>query len=328
VFFQTSKDVFMINISLNPRSTVFRRLRISAAAVAVLSASLFAASSASAAVTATKTVDKFPAAVRIAGKDVRVPKKPKRIVSISPTATEMLFAIGAGSQVVAVDDQSSFPVDAPRTKLSGFQPNVEAIASYKPDLVFMSQDDKVAEALRALKIPVAVQISAIGFNDSYRQIREAGILTGHRNEANTVVVEMKSRLDKAVTSAPKTKAKIFHELDDTLYTVTSATFIGQVYAAFGVVNIADAAPGGEFGYPQLNAEFLAKSNPDVIFLADTKCCGQTLETVSKRPGWADIAAVKKKAVVALDDDIASRWGPRLPELFEAISAGLKQHAGV
>jgi iron complex transport system substrate-binding protein len=297
-------------------------------AAAVLSSALLGSLVASPVTAATPATspDKFPVAVKIGDQTVRITKRPKRIVSLSPTATEMLFEIGAGPQVIAVDDQSSFPASAPRTKLSGYTPSVEAIVGYKPDLVVMSQDDKATAALRTLKIPVAVQTSAVAFNDSYRQIRELGVLTGHRTRSNSVVATMKSRLDKAVAGAPKTKVKVFHELDNTLYTVTSSTFIGQVYAAFGVVNVADAAPGGESGYPQLSAEYLVKSNPDVVFLADSKCCAQSADTVIARPGWSEIAAVKNKAVVTLDDDVASRWGPRLPELFEAIAAGLQKYA--
>jgi iron complex transport system substrate-binding protein len=304
------------------------RARASIAALFIVGAVVASNTTVTAVAASAASADKFPVSLKIAEQTVRVAKKPRRIVSISPTGTEMLFAIGAGSQVIAVDDQSSFPAKAPRTKLSGFKPNVEAIVGYKPDLVVMSQDDKVAAALRTLKIPVAVQTAANAFNDSYRQIRELGILTGHRATADSVVATMKSRLDKALASAPKTKVKIFHELDNTLYTVTSATFIGQVYAAFGVVNVADASPDAEssFGYPQLNAEYLVKSNPDIVFLADSKCCAQTVDTVVARPGWSEITAVKNKAVVALDDDVASRWGPRVPELFEAIAAGLKQYA--
>jgi iron complex transport system substrate-binding protein len=304
--------------------THFARRWLSAVSLVATVSSLFVISSSGPAPAARP--DRFPVALTINKQTVRVAKKPKRIVSISPTATEMLFAIGAGSQVIAVDDQSSFPTEAPRTKLSGFQPNVEAIVAFKPDLVVMSQEDKVAVALRSLKVPVAVHTSATAFNDSYRQIRELGILTGHRAKADSVVATMKTRLDAAVASAPKTKVKIFHELDDTLYSATSSTFIGQVYAAFGVVNVADGAPGGEFGYPQLNAEYLVKANPDVVFLADAKCCGQSAESVAKREGWSEISAVKKRAIVVLDDDVASRWGPRLPLFFESIAAGLQQYA--
>jgi iron complex transport system substrate-binding protein len=308
------------------RRTVIRRT-FSVGLALSLGVAMVAVSDGSSAGAATSKKDRFPVSVSIDGKKVRVAKKPTRIVSISPTATEMLFAIGAGKQVVAVDDQSSFPENAPRTKLSGFQPNLEAIVGYRPDLVVMSQEDKIAEGLRALKVPVVVHTAATAFNDSYRQIRELGLLTGNRATSDAVVAEMKSRLDRAVAAAPKVPVKVFHELDDTLFTVTSSTFVGQVYRAFGAQNIADNAPGSESGYPQLNAEFLVKANPDVIFLADTKCCKQDKATVSARAGWADIAAVKKGAVVNLDDDIASRWGPRLPLLFEAISAGLQQYAG-
>ncbi len=270
--------------------------------------------------------DKFPVTLTIGGAKVTVKRKPTRIVSISPTSTEILFAIGAGKQVKAVDEFSTYPEEAPRTKLSGFQPNVEAIVGYKPDLVIMSQSDKVTEALRALKIPVVVHTAATKFDDTYLQMTELGRLTGNSAAATTSVARMKSQITKAVAAAPKTSLTFFHELDDTLYSVTSSSFIGQVYALFGMKNIADAAPGAESGYPQLSAEFLLKANPDIIFLADTKCCGQTIDTVSKRPGYDKLGAVQRKAIVALDDDIASRWGPRVPQFVEAVAAAIKAYA--
>jgi iron complex transport system substrate-binding protein len=111
---------------------------------------------------------------------------------------------------------------------------------------------------------------------------------------------------------------VYHELDNTFYSVTSNTFIGQVYAQFGMVNIADEAqPGND--YPQLNAEYVVQQNPDLVFLADTKCCGESPETAAARPGWAAVAAVQNGSVIGLDDDIASRWGPRLVDFITAVS---------
>ncbi len=248
---------------------------------------------------------------------------PKAIVSLSPTATEMLFAIGAGKQVIAVDDQSNYPADAPKTDLSGFKPNVEAIAGKKPDLVIISDDSaKLSEALGKLNINVVVQPSAVSLDDSYKQITELGALTGHASGATMVIAEMKEKIEFWIGRAPKTKATYYHELDDTLYSATSKTFVGNVYSLFGLTNIADAADKDGFGYPQLNVEYIAKSNPAFIFLADSKCCAQTPATVSARPGWADLGAVKGGQILAVDDDIASRWGPRVADFVEIVSKKL------
>ncbi|RMH67259.1 MAG: ABC transporter substrate-binding protein, partial [Actinomyces sp.] len=116
----------------------------------------------------------------------------------------------------------------------------------------------------------------------------------------------------------------YHELDDTLYTVTSGTFVGEIYALFGLENVADPADadGSAFGYPQLSAEYLVDADPDLIFLADTKCCGQSAATVAARPGWDTLTAVREGHVVELDDDIASRWGPRVVDFARAVAAAL------
>ena len=244
--------------------------------------------------------------------------QPTAIVSLSPTATEMLFAIGAGGQVKAVDDQSSYPKRAPRTDLSGFEPNVEAIAGYEPDLVIMDSDAVKAQ-LEALGIDVLVQPAATQLKDTYRQIRQLGKATGHVKQADALVAETKADIAALVDSVPSGKhPTTYYELDDTFFSADSSTFIGRLLKLGGFDNIADAAPSDGSGYPQLSAEYVVDADPDVIFLADTKCCGQSLSTVSARPGFADLRAVKDKAVVALDDDVASRWGPRVVDLFRTI----------
>jgi iron complex transport system substrate-binding protein len=250
--------------------------------------------------------------------------KPAKIVSLSPTSTEDLFAVGAGPQVRAVDDQSSFPASAPRTKLSGFTPNVEAIAKYKPDLVIISNDNggKLAKRLRALHIPVMLEPAATKLTDVYAQINALGLATGHKTKAKAMVARMKSQIAQIVASVPKraTPLTYYHELSPDLYSATSSTFIGQIYGLLGLTNVADKAEGASSGYPQLSAEYLVASNPDFVFLADTKCCQQDATTVAARPGWSSMAAVKNGNVVGLDDDIASRWGPRIVNYLRAVAA--------
>ena len=249
-------------------------------------------------------------------------RQPRRIVSLSPTATELLFAVGAGGQVVAVDSNSNHPADAPRTDLSAYQPNLEAIAGYKPDLVVYSDDPGELKAgLEKLGIPALQQPAAKRLDDTYAQIDQLGKATGHPAEAGRLTETMRAEIQKiAGGPRPERPLAYYHELDKNLYSATSKTFIGQLYAQLGLENIADAADKDGSGYPQLSAEYVVKADPDLIFLADTKCCGQTARTVAARDGWDQVRAVKAGAVVELDDDVASRWGPRIVDFLRLISA--------
>lgn len=252
-----------------------------------------------------------------------------RIVSLSPTATEMLYAIGAGSQVVAVDSLSTYPAEvAPKvTKISAYEPNAEEILGYEPDVVLISNDmggiKAQLEGVSSRKITVWTGAAAASLDDVYAQIAELGDLTGRRKQADEVVSSMKDRIATAVDSA-NSRAMFaidhyyFYELDNTYYSVTSNTFVGSLMTQFGLKNIADGVdPGND--YPQLSAEAIVKAGPQYIFLADTKCCGQNAQTVAARPGWASIPAVANDGILELDDDIASRWGPRVADLVEQIS---------
>jgi iron complex transport system substrate-binding protein len=271
----------------------------------------------------------FPVTIVTASGKVTVAKKPGRIVSLSPTATESLFAIGAGRQVVAVDDQSDYPRNAPKTTLSGFTPNVEAIASYRPELVISSYDPKgLSEALKKVGITVILQGAASTFKGAYQQIRQLGLVTGHEAGATRVVNGMKAKIGAILrTSRPKAKGlTVYHELTPDFFSASSKSFVGKVYAALGLRNIADAADGSGTGYPQLSAEYIVSSSPDVIVLADSICCGQKPSTVAARPGWERITAVRTGSVVRIDDSIASRWGPRLVNFFRAMSSALARLA--
>jgi iron complex transport system substrate-binding protein len=249
-------------------------------------------------------------------------QRPTKIVSLSPTATETLFAVGAGPQVKAADDNSNYPPEAPKTALSGFKPNAEAIAAYQPDLVVISNDtDQVSAALTRLKIPVFLAPAVQTLDQAYTQINDLGRLAGHANEATALTTRMKDDLGKLVKDLPARAKPLtyYYELDPTLYTVTSKTLIGALFTLAGLQNIADPADKAGGGYPQLSAEALIQANPDMIFLADTKCCQQNAASVKARAGWSTVTAVKTGQIVALDDDVASRWGPRVVDLVRAVT---------
>ena len=243
-----------------------------AAAVAVVFAVLVTGATAG-----TASQSSFPITIVASNGKVTVAKKPRRIVSLSPTATESLFALGASSQVVAVDDQSDFPKSAPKTTLSGFTPNVEAIAAYRPDLVVIAYDPKgLSGALQKLGITVIHHDGAATFKGAYQQIRQLGLVTGHEAEAAGLIGRMKRKIAAIVTTARRAGGglSVYHELTPDLYSATSKTFVGKVYAALGLRNIADAADAVGTGYPQLSAEYVVSASPDLIVLADTVCCGQ------------------------------------------------------
>lgn len=269
----------------------------------------------------------FPVTIEAANGRVTIPRRPTRIVSLSPTLTENLFAVGAGKQVVAVDERSNYPKSAPRTKLSGFQPNAEAIAGYRPDLVFLHPGGgEIVAQLRSLGIRVLQLPAAVNLSQAYREILQVGRATGHPRVAQGVVRSMRSRLNAAVASAKRRGAArlaVYHELTTDYYSATSKTFIGQVYKLFGLRNIADGASGAGSGYPKLSGEHIIASNPDLIVLADSKCCGQTYATVAARPGWQTIKAVRNQRVIRADDDVVSRWGPRIVGFVRTVASALR-----
>jgi iron complex transport system substrate-binding protein len=248
------------------------------------------------------------------------------IVSLSPTATEMLYGIDAGDCVVAVDSLSTYPAEAADklTDISAYEPSAEVILAYEPTHVLISYDPGIVDQLKAADPDIVIWTgdAATSLDGVYSQITELGEVTGKQSQAQALIASMKERITKATEGirAPE-GTSVFYELDDTLYSMTSNTFVGTLMAPFGVTNVADGVEAGN-DYPQLNAEAIIAANPTVIFLADTKCCGQSAATVSARPGWSTIAAVQNGNIVELDDDIASRWGPRVVDLVEQFAAAI------
>jgi iron complex transport system substrate-binding protein len=275
---------------------------------------------------ANKAGASFPVTLATAGGAVTIAHQPKRIVSLSATATQDLFAAEAGGQVVAVDSYSTYPPQAPRTQLSGFQPNVEAIAKYRPDLVVVAEDAAhIVAQLQKLRVPVLVEPPASSLAAAYMEITQLGQATGHATAARATVSQMRQQIAEIVRSVPRPRKqlRIYHELESTYFSATSHTFVGQVYAMLGLTNIADAAHVSG-PYPQLSAEYIIASNPNLIVLSDTVCCKQSAATVVARPGWRNIAAVKSGAIVPVEDAIASQWGPRIVIFMRTVGTALRR----
>jgi len=275
----------------------------------------------------------FPVTVKAANGAVTIKARPARIVSLSPTSTEDLYAVGAGNQVVAVDADSNYPAGVPKTSLSGLTPNIEAIARYDPSLVVAYQNTGgLVSGLAKLGIPVLIEPAVNTLDGVYAQIGQLGQVTGHAAQAQSVVAGMKAQIAADVKNVNETARKdlsYFWELSaNPYYSATSSTFIGQIVGLFGLKNIADAADkASDAGYPQLSEEYIVTAKPQIIFLADNQPNdgGQTPAVVAKRPGWAVLPAVRNHEIIPLNDDIASRWGPRLPQLVAQIAQAI-EHA--
>jgi len=276
--------------------------------------------------TTTTTDTEFPATVEADNGSVTIDERPTSVISLSSTATEMLFAIGAGSQVVAVDDQSNYPAEAPTTELSGFTPNLEAILSYEPDLVVITFDPgELIAGLETAGVPVLSYTAASTIDDVYRQMEALGTATGNLEAAEATNQKIQADLEEIVEGSAGAGAGVtyYHEIDALLYTVTSSTFFGEIYGLFGMANVADPADedGSAFGYPQLSEEYVVASDPNIIYLANV-LYGESAESIASRPGWDVMTAVRRGDIVELDSDVASRWGPRIVDFAQSIADGL------
>ncbi|WKD61275.1 Vitamin B12-binding protein precursor [Corynebacterium ciconiae DSM 44920] len=266
------------------------------------------------------TAEAFPVTLAAGrdGEEVTIENQPTAIVSLSPTATETLFAIDAGEAVVAADSYSYYPPEAPTTDLSGFTPNAEAVLEYQPDLVVVSQDSNdIVDSLTAAKVPVLVMGAPDDLDGAYSQMEQLGAATGHVADAASVVAETTRAIEDAVAEVgDKAKGRsYYHEVDPSFYTITNDSFLGDIYSQFGMTSI---AADGDNPFPQLNPEAIISANPDVIFLGDAGEGGESAASVAQRPGFNTIPAVKDDAIVELDPDLSSRWSPRIADFVQSL----------
>lgn len=250
----------------------------------------------------------------------------QRIITLAPSNTEILFAIGAGQQMVGRDELSDFPAEAADVASIGstFGPlNTEAIVALKPDLILAAEvnSPENVKTLEDLGLTVFWLANPTDFDGLYANLLTVGALTGREAEAQTLADSLKTRV-QAVTDKTATvtaKPNVFYELDATdptkPFTVGPGTFMDTLLTLAGGNNVAGAVDNP---YPQISSEELVQWNPDIILLGDA-VYGVTAESVAARPGWEAIAAVKNNQIVAFDDNLASRPGPRLVEGLEILA---------
>lgn len=300
--------------------------RYRAAIAFVVASSVFATCSVSsasvpraAAVDSAAITAAFPVSVSSGDGTVKIPSRPERILCLSPSATQMLYEIGAGSQVVGVDKYSTWPANAPRTKFSGDETSAEDYLYLNPDLVILAYPSgTIVQQLKTLHIPVLLLPAAATIANVDSQLAELGTATGNEAGAKNVESSFKADITAAVAGAKGNGrgATYYIELDPTsYYTATSGTFIGAEFSLFGMRDIADAASHGGAQYPQISPEYILKENPAYIFLADTVCCGVDATNFAHRPGFSVLQAVRLHHVVGVNDSVASEWGPHTMEAF-------------
>jgi len=261
----------------------------------------------------------FPVTVEDStGDSVTLEAPPSAIASLSAGHTEILYALGAGGQVVAVDKTSDCPQAVSQLpQVDAFSPSAEAIAGLNADLVvlFFGPAD-LKQSLEQLGLKVLLLNSPESVQGVYEQVTLLGRATGHATAAEDLVERMQDDIERLQDGLPDGEGpRVFHEIDSTYYTAGPGSFIGDLYSLLRARNIADAT--GQ-AYPQISAEAIIQADPEVILLADEDA-GESPATVAARPGWGEISAVKNARVHVVDPDIVSRPGPRLVDALQTLA---------
>jgi iron complex transport system substrate-binding protein len=273
--------------------------------------------------TATAATAGFPVTIKDdAGRQVTLVRAPQRIVSIAPSNTEILFALGLGDRVVAVDQFSNYPPEAKQKPQLGsyVKPDLEALVAATPDLVLATEvhTRAVLPELEARKL-VTVVVDPKNVDQVFDRILLVGKLTGQDARAEKLVGELKERSSSTtakVKDAPKTR--VFFELSPQLHSAGPGTFVHDLIERAAGQNV--AADAGQ-PWPQLSLETIVQRDPEVILLAD-EVAGESAATVRARPAWDKLSAVKSGRVVVIDPDLANRPGPRIVDGLEAIARAL------
>lgn len=263
------------------------------------------------------------------GRTLTIKTRPERIISLAPSNTEILFAIGAGSKVVGVTTVCNYPDEAlKKEKVGGFVANtisIERILSLKPDLVLSSggMHSTVIEALERIGIPVyALEVNSV--RTLFEEIQKVGRITGNEEKARSLVSSMEERIrriEKKVAPIPLEKRpRVFWEMyNDPLMTAGKETFQSEAIEIAGGVNIFSDLPGS---WPIVSQEEVIRRNPDVIMGSDDHEDTLTVEQIARRPGWSELNAVKNRRIYLIPGDHIGRTGPRLVDAIEAMAKAL------
>lgn len=252
------------------------------------------------------------------GRVVRLSKPPERIISLSPAATEILFAIGAGPKVVAGTEYDTYPEDAKKLpRIGGFTPqsiNIEAILSHKPDLVVAAPQKDVIAALEKFGIPV-VALEPKEVNDVWKNIELLGNLTDCGTKAKELNAGLRKRWS-ATTASKTPRPRVFVLVDEPNFTCGSGTFLDEIVTTAGGTNLF----GDTNGWSKVSDEQVLARNPEVILCFNhAGLAGADLpERLKKRPGWDKLKAVQNGKVYSVEADLLTRPGPRLVDGLEAV----------
>ncbi|MBZ4666296.1 MAG: periplasmic binding protein [Mahella sp.] len=256
----------------------------------------------------------------VKGRSVTIEKEPASIVSLTPSNTEILFALGLGDKVVGVDEYSNYPEQANAIKKVGdFNgPNIELVTQLKPDLVVAGgyiQDDAVKK-LEDLKIPV-ISSEAAGLEELYETIDVLGKVTGTQQQAEQLVEKLKSNM-KAIAdkTASLDKPKVYFNVDiNGFFTAGKGTFISELIAMAGGTNVADDSEG----YAQYSVEKIVEKNPDIIITTEHAGSPEDIKNIE---ALKNINAVKNDKIYSLDADIVNRLGPRVDQALEQLAKAI------
>ena len=278
-----------------------------------------ATTSASPTSTAASSPAAFPATVSdFQDRSITIPKRPERIVSIGPSITEFLFALGAGSRLVGTDDFSDEPAAAKSIeKVGGIKVNFEKVVALKPDLVLIVKfsDGTIEKLASAGLLVLVVDPQSVG--EVARTAILVGRATGEDGSALAATIDQKVQQVKVKVAAATTKPRVYHEVDASdpakIFTVGPGSYIHDLIEIAGGTNIAAKAVGA---YPQLSAEEILRADPEVIVLAAAPYSAKP-EQVAARTGWSAISAVKNGRIVTIEPNLINRPGPRVGEAAEA-----------
>jgi iron complex transport system substrate-binding protein len=259
-----------------------------------------------------------------AGRTVRLPGVPSRVVSLAPGETEIVYALGRGERLVAVNEWSDFPPEAlavPRVR--GIRPSLEQMVALRPDLIlYVGGMGDLVSQFEAQGLPVLV-LAPQNLEGLYRGIERLGAVLGASERARAITRGMRDRVAGVrARVAGARRPRVFYEVDGTdpvrPFTAGRGTFIHELLELAGAENVAAGARGA---WPQIGLEQVLKADPEIIILGDAIAVNtpQTPEMVTRRPGWEQVTAVRRRAIHAVDGNLVSRPGPRLVGGLEALA---------